>query len=205
MAFALDDGVLFRDAPLSMETDRRSFLKLSVLGATALSTLSTGAMLSGCASSTPAAGMKYLRAEDVELLRALTPAVLKGKVSASDTAGIDQTLHSFDTLLGDLSDLVVGGVQQAFDVLSFAPTRALMTGQWSAWSKASVEDAESALARLRESSIELLNAIYAATIRLIISAWYLIPENAATTGYPGPPAKVVGAAPSDTGRQEGSP
>jgi hypothetical protein len=188
-----------------METDRRSFLKLSVAGATALSTLSTGAMLSGCASSTPAAGMKYLRAEDVELLRALTPAVLKGKVSASDTAGIDQTLHSFDTLLGDLSDQVVGGVQQAFDVLCFAPTRALMTGQWSAWSKASVKDAERALARLRESSIELLNAIYAATIRLIVSAWYLIPQNAATAAYPGPPKKVEDTASSDNAQKEVTP
>jgi hypothetical protein len=188
-----------------MRNDRRDFLKISVVGATALSTLSTGATLSGCTSSTPAVGMSYLRAEDVELLRALVPAVMKGKVSASDAAGIDQTLRSFDTLLGDLSGLVVEGVQQAFDVLSFGPTRALMTGQWSAWSKASVEDAENALARLRGSSIELLNAIYAATIRLIISAWYLIPENAATAAYPGPPRKLVGAAPSPGETQEVAP
>lgn len=188
-----------------MRTDRRDFLKVSAVGAAALSTLSTGAMLSGCASSSPAAGMSYLRAEDVELLRALIPAVMKGKVSPSNTAGVDQTLRSFDTLLGDLSGLVIEGVQQAFDVLSFAPTRALTMGQWSAWSKASVEDAESALARLRGSSIELLNAIYAATIRLIISAWYLIPENAATTGYPGPPKKVPDEVPSRGETQEVAP
>ena len=179
-----------------MHTDRRSFLKITFAGAAALSTMSAGATLSGCTSSAPASGMKLLRAEDLELLRALMPAVMKGKIAPGDSAAIDQTLQSFDTLLVDLSEPVVAGVQQAFDVLNFAPTRGLTTGQWSSWSKASLSDAESALARLRDSGIGLLNAIYAAVIRLIASAYYLIPENALTTGYPGPPAKVAGAAPS---------
>jgi hypothetical protein len=179
-----------------MHTDRRGFLKITFAGAAALSTMSAGATLSGCTSSAPAGGMKLLRAEDLELLRALTPAVMKGKIAPGDSAAIEQTLQSFDTLLVDLSAPVVAGVQQAFDVLSFAPTRGLTTGQWSSWSKASLSDAESALARLRDSGIGLLNAIYAAVIRLIASAYYLIPENATTTGYPGPPKKVAGAAPS---------
>lgn len=176
-----------------------------MVGAAALSTMSAGAVLSGCTSSGPASGMKQLRPEDVALLRALTPAVMKGKIRPSDTAAIDQTLQSFDTLLDDLSEPVVAGVHQAFDVLSFAPTRGLMTGQWSAWSRASLTDAESALARLRDSGIGLLNAIYAAVIRLIISAWYLIPENAATTGYPGPPKKVAGIVPAPAPAGEVAP
>lgn len=188
-----------------MRHDRRSFLKLSAAGAAALSTISTGAMLSGCASSGPAEGMKHLRPEDLELLRALIPAVMKGKVEPSDAAGIDQTLHSFDTLLADLSDLVVEGVQQAFDLLSFGPSRGLTTGQWSSWSKASLQDAQSALGRLRDSRIGLLNAVYAATIRLIISAWYLVPENAATAAYPGPPRRVVGVAPTAVPTEQVTP
>jgi hypothetical protein len=159
--------------------------------------MSTGATLAGCTSSAPASGMKHLRPEDVELLRALTPAVMKGKITTSDTAAIDQTLQSFDTLMEDLSAPVVAGVLQAFDVLNFGLTRGLTTGQWSAWSKASLEDAESALARLRDSNIALLNAIYAAVIRLIISAYYLIPENASATGFM-PPRKVADVAPAAT-------
>jgi hypothetical protein len=135
--------------------------------------------------------MKILRPEDVELLRALTPAVMRGKVSPGDSAEMDETIRSFDTLMVDMSEPVVAEVLQAFDALSFGLSRGLMTGQWSSWSKASLEDAESALARLRDSGIGLLNAVYAALIKLIISAWYLIPENAATTGYPGPPKKVA--------------
>ena len=181
--------------PIPMQTDRRDFLKLSAAGAAALSTMSAGATLSGCTSSSPASGMKQLRSEDIELLRAMTPAVLKGKVAPGDDAKIDETIRSFDTLMDDLSPPVVAGVLQAFDVLSFGPTRGLTTGQWSAWSKASLEDAESALARLRESGIGLLNAIYAAVIRLIISAHYLIPENSAPS-YPGPPKKVASAQPA---------
>ena len=162
-------------------------------GAAALTTVSAGATLSGCTSSGPASGMKHLRPEDLDLLRAMTPAVLKGKVAPGDTAAIEQTLQSFDTLLEDLSAPVVAGVLQAFDVLNFGLSRGLTTGQWSAWSKASLEDAESALARLRESGIGLLNAIYAAVIRLIISSYYLIPENAAAVGFM-PPIKVQTAA-----------
>lgn len=179
-----------------MQTDRRGFLKLSMVGAATLTTVSTGATLSGCTSSGPASGMKRLRPEDVDLLRALTPAVMKGKITPEDTAGIDQTIESFDTLIDDLSEPVVAGVQQAFDLLSFAPTRGLLVGQWSSWTKASLEDAERALTRLKDSSIGLLNAVYAAVIRLIASAWYLIPENAATAGYPGPPKKVIVDAPA---------
>lgn len=174
-------------------------------GAAALTTMSAGATLSGCASSSPASGMKVLRTEDVELLRALCPAVLRGAIAPGDTAKLDRELQSFDTLMFDLSAPVVAGVLQAFDVLNFGLTRGLTTGQWSAWSKASLEDADNALARLRDSSVGLLNAIYAAVIRLIISAWYLIPENGASTGYPGPPKKVAGAVPVAPANQEATP
>ena len=163
-------------------------------GAAALSTMSAGATLAGCTSSGPASGLKQLRPEDVELIRALTPAVMKGKIASGDSAAIDQVIQSYDTLLDDLSAPVVAGLRQAFDVLSFGPTRGLTTGQWSAWRKASLEDAESALTRLRESSIELLNAIYAAMIRLIISAYYLTPEHAAAVGFM-PPLKAKDAPP----------
>jgi hypothetical protein len=188
-----------------MHTDRRDFLKLSMAGAAALSTMSAGATLSGCTSSGPASGMKVLRPEDVELLRALTPAVMRGRIAPGDATKIDTLLESFDTLMADLSAPVVAGVQQAFDVLNMGLTRGLTTGQWAAWSKASLDDAERALARLRDSSIGLLNAIYAAVIRLIISSWYLIPENALTTGYPGPPKKVAGAVPAEAPAKEVTP
>jgi hypothetical protein len=187
-----------------MRTDRRDFLKVSMAGAAALSTMSAGATLSGCTSSGPASGMKQLRPEDVELIRALTPAVMKGKIAPGDTAAIDQTIQSYDTLMDDLSAPVVAGLRQAFDVLNFGLTRGLTTGQWSAWSKASLEDAESALARLRESSIGLLNAIYAATIRMIISAYYLIPENATATGFM-PPQKVASVSPAAAPAEEVAP
>jgi hypothetical protein len=187
-----------------MQSDRRDFLKLSMAGAAALSTMSAGATLSGCTSSGPATGMKILRPEDVELLRALTPAVMKGKIAPGD-AQVEPTLHSFDRLMVDLSEPVVVGVLQAFDVLNMGLTRGLTTGQWASWSKASLTDAESALARLRNSSISLLNAIYAAVIRLIISSWYLIPENALTTGYPGPPKKVARIAPNAAPVKEVTP
>lgn len=174
-----------------LRTDRRDFLKLSLAGSAALSTLSLGAVVTGCAPKEIAPGMKNLRPQDVEMITALIPAVLAGSVTAGDETQVKQTLISFDTLLGDLSDSLLISLRQAFDVLNFGPSRALLTGQWAGWSKASVQDAQSALERLRDSRIGLLNAIYANMIRLIGSAWYLIPANAATTGYPGPPKREI--------------
>lgn len=174
-----------------MRTDRRDFLKVSLAGAATLSTVSLGATVSGCSSSSPASGMKHLRAEDVAMLSALTPVIMEGKVSPDDKQGIASVVESFDTLLDDTSPPVVAGVLQAFDLLNLGVTRGLATGQWAAWSKASFDDAKAALFRLRDSGIGLLNAIYAAVIRLTISAYYLIDENAAATGYR-PPLKVAG-------------
>lgn len=177
--------------PDALRTDRRDFLKLSLAGSAALSTLSLGATVTGCAAKEIAPGMKNLRPQDVELITALIPAVLAGNVTAGDEAQVKQTLISFDTLLGDLSDSILLMTRQAFDVLNFGPSRALLAGQWAGWSRASVQDAQNALERLRDSRISLLNAIYANVIRLVASAWYLIPTNAATTGYPGPPKREI--------------
>jgi hypothetical protein len=187
-----------------MRTDRRDFLKVSFAGAAVLSTVSLGATVSGCKSSGPAGGMKHLRPEDVALLSALTPVIMEGKVAANDEAGIQQVVQSFDTLLDDTSPHVVAGVLQAFDLLNLGIARGLTTGQWASWSKASLQDAESALGRLRDSSIGLLNAIYAALIRLTVSAYYLIPANAAATGYR-PPQKVAGVLPAPAAAEEAMP
>ncbi|MEM7138395.1 MAG: twin-arginine translocation signal domain-containing protein [Myxococcota bacterium] len=178
-----------------MKTNRRNFIKVSAGGAAALSVTSTGAWLSGCTSSQAAAGMRFLRPEDIEMLQALTPAILAGQIDASETDKIRGVVESFDSLLGTTSQIVVDLMLQAFDALNFMPSRGLMTGQWSAWSNANLDDANSALARLRDSRISLLNAIYAATTRLVISSYYLRSDNQRSTGYPGPPKKLSGPIP----------
>ena len=179
-----------------MPTNRRTFIKLSTSSALALSTMSTGVWLSGCAKSETAPGMRFLRPGDVEMLNVFVPSVLAGQIGPGETEKIAVVVQSFDRLLGGTSQLVVDLTMQAFDVLSFAPTRGLMTGQWSNWAGASVGDADKALGRLRDSNLNLLNAIYAALIRLIASSYYLIPSNQLATGYPGPPKKVAGEIPA---------
>lgn len=182
--------------PTLMQTDRRGFMKISAGSAVALSTMSTGAWLSGCTSASTAPGMAFLRPEDIVMLEAFVPSILAGQVGPGETDKINGIIQSFDELLGSTSQIVVDLIQQAFDALSLAPARGLMTGQWSSWSKASVADTDRALARLRDSKIELLNAIYAAMIRMVASAYYLIPEYQRTTGYPGPPKKQPAVLPA---------
>lgn len=176
-----------------MQSNRRDFLKLSAAGAAAASMLGGSVLLSGCSSPGPAAGFSHLRAEDVSLLRALMPAVLRGSLQPGDDAALDATVASFDQMLDSLSPQVVAGVRQALDLMELGLARGLATGQWSGWEGASREDAESALLRLRDSGIEVLCAIYAALVRLIVSAWYGMPGPMAETGYPGPPTKVSAA------------
>ena len=183
-----------------MPTDRREFLKLSLAGAATLSTVSLGASVSGCSSSSPASGMKHLRVEDVALLSALTPVIMAGKVGPDDQPGIASVVQSFDTLLDDLSPEVIAEVLQAFDLLNLGVARGLTTGLWRPWPKASYEEAQSALFRLRDSGIGLLNAVYGAIVRLTASAYYLIETNAAATGYR-PPTKVAGVLPSPENEQ----
>ena len=148
-----------------------------------------------------AAGAAY-KGMGTELLRAIPELVspLAENFRLSDVAG-----WVFDE--GDL-DPTPGDYLWGTSMLAQAHarlTRGVLTGQWAGWSKASLEDAESALARLRDSRIGLLNAIYAAVIRLIASSWYLIPENALTTGYPGPPKKVTDTTPAAASVKEVTP
>ena len=70
-------------------------MKLSATGAVALSTLSTGAWLSGCTSSEVAPGMKYLRPEDVVLLNVFVPSVLAGQVGPGETEKINALQSSW--------------------------------------------------------------------------------------------------------------
>ena len=176
-----------------MQSTRRDFFRLAAAGAAAASALGGGTLLVGCGSPPPAAGFKHLRAEDLAMLRALMPAVLRGSLQPDDGAAIDATLRSFDQMMQDLSPQVVAGVLQAFDLMEFGLARGLATGQWSGWESATREDAESALLRLRDSSIEVLVAIYGVLLRLIVSAWYGQAGPMAETGYPGPPTKIPAA------------
>ena len=173
-----------------MELDRRQFIELSTAGAAFVALASSAAWMSGCAPKKRAAKMKVLRDKDVALVRALVPAVLIGRVAGNDASAIERVVVSFDRLLDGLSPAANDLAGQAFDALSFAPTRVAMAGQWSDWSKASVADAQAALNTLRDSRFELVNSVYAALVRLIGSAYYVLPESAASTGYPGPPKKV---------------
>lgn len=171
--------------------DRRGFLELSATGSAALSTMSWGAVLSGCSAGRAVPGMKQLRAGDVELIRAMIPCVMKGRRAPNDTLAVDRTLQSFDTLLDDVSPGAVDQLRQAFDALSFAPMRWWLTGRWSGWSTASGEDVCRSLERLRDSRFEVSNAIYGAMVRLVSISYYLLPEHMGSTGYPGAPRKVV--------------
>jgi len=84
-----------------VDQGRRDFLRLGMTGTLVLSTVSFTAMLSGCASVPPAAGLRVLRAPDVVILRALMPVVLAGALPSDDSRErvLDESINLLDGLL----------------------------------------------------------------------------------------------------------
>jgi hypothetical protein len=189
----------------NLSVERRELLKTGFWGGMFLASVSLGASLTGCAT-TPA-GMntqpptqrtayhyRFLSADDLSLLTAITP-VLIWQQSAKTTLSTDKLLNDIDTAIFFFSHANQQEVRKLFDLLNFAPTRALLGGVWSSWENASTEDIEDFLNDWKYSSLPLLNQAYSALVKIVSVSWYIQPENWQASGYSGPPEAAVKALP----------
>ncbi len=174
--------------PAALALSRRNFLKAGSFGSVLLATGSATALLTGCASPQPAAGHAFLREQDIRVVRALIPVVLAGALptGADAAAAIDKVLKSLDSFIGTTSPGAMAPLYQLFDLLSMAPARIAICRLWDDWPDASAEDLDAFLLRWRGSSIGMFRAGYAGLVKIITSAWYLLPESWPTTGYQAP-------------------
>ena len=178
-------------------TSRRNFIKLSLFGSFALATAGSGA-LTGCASKPqPLQDIGndhhylFLTKDDIVMLHGLIPVVLAGTLPDDpQTRQIEtaQLIEFLDQGIDTFSDANRAEVRKLFDLLTFAPTRALVVGLWSSWEKAQAERIDRFLNNWRYSSLGLLNQGYGALVKMIALVEYGIPENWARSGYMGPPA-----------------
>lgn len=171
---------------------RRDFLRTGLMGALALSTVSLTAMLTGCASAPPAAGMRVLRDGDLVMLRALMPAVLDGALptDASRDKALDESLSLLDGLLAASSRAGQQQVHQLFDLMTFAPTRRLVVGLENDWPSSSPADIDAFLVSWSQSRFGMLRAAYIALTQMITMNWYMQPRSWAAINYV--PPRVVG-------------
>lgn len=171
------------------ELSRRNFLKVGAMGALALSTVSATAVLTGCASQPVANGFQLFRESDLEVLRALLPVVLVGRLKLDDTDAREKALHALDGFLYGSSEAAHKQLGQLFDLLSMSFTRYTIAGLSSPWSEASAEDIRHFLERWKKSRFQLLRGGHIALTQMISMAWYLQPETWASIGYE--PPKVI--------------
>ncbi len=175
-----------------INSGRRDFLRAGLFGTMALSTVSLTAMLTGCASAPPAAGMRVLRESDLVVLRALMPVVLDGAfpVDESREKVLTESLQLLDALLEGSSGAGQQQVRQLFDLMTFAPTRRLVAGLAQDWAHASPTEINDFLNAWRNSRIGLLRAGYLALTQMLTMNWYMQPRSWAAIHYV--PPQVVG-------------
>lgn len=176
--------------PVHLESQsRRHFLKVGTMGAIALSTVSVTAVLTGCASQPVATGFRLFRESDLEVLRAMLPVVLAGRLKADDVDAREKALHRMDEFLYGTSQAGHKQIHQLFDLLSMPVTRYTVVRIASPWSEASAEDINGFLTRWMNSRFALLRGAALALPQMISMAWYQAPETWASIGYV-PPAVV---------------
>lgn len=172
----------------SINTSRRGFLKLGLMGTAVLATAGVTASLTQCSASGPAPGLAVLRETDLPFLRTVLPVLLEGAAPAEEMAAVvqttieqlDYTLHRFSPAQRDMT-------LQLFDLLALPVTRGPLTGIWGRWESAGTEAVRSFLDRWEHSRIGLLRQGHAALLQLLLVAWYGSPQSWAHVGYPGPP------------------
>lgn len=180
------------------------------MGSMALATVSTTALLTGCASAPLASGFKVLRDTDVVILRALTNVVLEGELptGADRAAAIDDTVKTLDGFLTGTSVAGQKQLLQLFDLMHMPATRYTVVGLSSPWDEAAPADIAQFLAHWRNSRFETLRAGYTGLTQALNMMWYMQPRSWAALGYEPPhvlppaagmatnsvPASVAGAA-----------
>lgn len=174
---------------------RRSFLGLGLTGALALGSTGAVATLTGCSNqpSTAAKGFSFLHSGDLQLFKALIPAVL-GDVIQTDShnyqALVTNILQKVDGACASLGDKAQIDIRKLLDLLDSRFTRWLTTGIYAPWADVDTADMNHFLVRWRDSSISPFNAGYRVLSKLTSVSYYSLPESRPHAGYPGPLAAM---------------
>jgi len=172
----------------NLPINRRELLKVGAGASLALSTLGVAATLTGCSPSRPAGEYRVLRDIDLPLLAALYPALVGPHPALLENRGLIQNaLRQLDDTLAHTSPAIQQEVRDIFDLLTFAPSRGVLTGIWGNWDSVDPSRVEGFLQRWRDSRLELLRACYKVLCQLLQMSWYALPASWAAAGYPGPP------------------
>lgn len=186
------------DATSGRGLDRRDFLKLSGGGLAAFVVLGGAVQLSGCSrhKAAPAAGYRWLAAEDLPLLSLLISACAGPAMPAA--AAEAQTVLGEGLQRLDQSFYALGGpaqkeLRKLLDLLHWGPFRRFAGGVSVDWPQASAADMQQLLQRFGTSRLSLLNGAMRVLSKLGATAFWAQTAGASAAHYPGPPAWAVAA------------
>lgn len=173
--------------------NRRQLLKVGVLGAAVLGTVSLVAAPAwrskadhGAAPPTPPPPLAW--SPEAEALIAAVAMVLLGPACAGSLQDRQRAVTGVKTAVSRLSPAAQSEVGELLTLLTFAPARSLVAGVWTNWDAASAQAITGFLQRWRHSRLALLQSGYHALHDLVLGSWYADPQTWASIGYPGPPA-----------------
>lgn len=169
-----------------MQTSRRSFLKIGVIGAL---TLAAGGAIYRVAHRPAQPALFVLDGDARAVLVAVIPSML-GPVLPADAAAraaaIDGVLGRIDGAIHGLPLATQKEVQDLFGLLALAPARRFLAGVPASWQQATPEQVDAFLHSWRTHRVGMLVTAYQAMHDLILGPWYSDPANWAAIGYPGP-------------------
>ncbi len=171
--------------------NRRSFLKLSAAGSAMLAAGSGLALLTGCSSNDgPAEGYRHLRQQDVDLLTPLVGAVLGSALTAAGATAKDG-MKAFDDLLEGGMPGTRAAVLEVLDLMQLGAARWYITGTWASFAEQSEAELQQTLTQWSASERGLSRMVFKGLTQPMFMAWYVKPQAARSTGYPGPPQNVI--------------
>lgn len=166
---------------------RRRLLKYGLAGAVVLAAVPLVVNREG---KKRAEGFAHLREPDVELWRAIIPAMLAGTLPADAAARaplVEEIVRRIDLGIELLRPSLRQATFELLDFVELAPPRGLSGGFWGEWRDATVEDATTVLESWSTSRLQLLRACYRSLHDFVMGSWYAMPQSWAAVGYPGPP------------------
>ena len=170
--------------------NRRQFIQLGLVGGAVVSSGATLAGLSGCSrEQAPAPGHLHLRQSDLTILTPMVPVLLGGTFEMTDE-NVARALREMDRLLDNAAPAALIELRELLDGLRFAPVRRYITGSWRSLTEQNPEQMAATIERWSRRNVGLSRMALRGIAQPMQWAWYITPEGAAGTGYPGPPQQV---------------
>lgn len=165
---------------------RRSFLKLGLLGAGALA---AGGIAYRLVRGPAPPGHFVLDDAARDALTAIVPAMLGGALpreAGGRATALAGAIAGVDTAIRGLPLAAQQEVQDLFGVLALAPARRFVAGVHEGWRDADPAQVAAFLQSWRTHRLATLQTAYLALHDLILGAWYADAAHWAAIGYPGP-------------------